>query len=84
MCPQNSLGCCEKCERRTNCYAESAQSVEQIYSQIWKLETLAIILIKISELVDINTCILFVLCKSMYLPERAMTQIPYAFKTFIR
>lgn len=65
--------------KEINCYAESARCVEQIYSQILKLGTLQIILIKISKLVDINTCILFVLCTSVYLPERAVTQIPYAF-----
>lgn len=32
-------------------------------------------------LVDMNTCVLFVLCTFVYLPERAMTQIPYSFKT---
>lgn len=41
-------------------------------------------LIKVSKLVDINTCIMFVLCTFLYLPERTMIQIPYAFKTFIR
>lgn len=41
-------------------------------------------LIKVSKLVDVNTCIMFVLCTFLYLPERAMIQIPYAFKTFIR
>ena len=73
MCLYNSLVCLEENKRRSNCYAESAQCVEQIYSQIFKVKTLAIILIKISKLVDINTCILFVLCTSVYLPERAVT-----------
>lgn len=70
--------------KEINCCTGSAWYGEQIYSQILKLEALAILLIKISKLVDINTCVLFVLCTSVYLPERAVTQIPQAFKTFIR
>lgn len=49
-------------------------------SQIFKTCNFRI-LIKIIMLVDMNTCVLFVLCTFMYLPERAVTQIPYAFKT---
>lgn len=54
----------------------SAWCVELIYSQLLKLKTLAIIVTQISKLVDINTCILLILCTPLYLLERAVTQIP--------